>query len=144
MIATLLYGAADSEAIMAAGLHGFGVTLSRVTLSELGACRFRISSSNRSEEIDFSRVDEVRVALINDPASGLVAAIARRNGEKHEIGKLAVVQIIGEEGAVCFPEGCTNRRAFAIKDTEKLEAARQAAVELQDHLCPGPRSDEPR
>lgn len=143
-VATLLYGAADADTIMAPGLHGFGATPSPVILSELGPCRFRVSSSNRSEDIDFSRVAEIRVALIDDPASGLVAAVARRSGTKHEIGKLVVVQIIGEEGAVCSTDGCVDRRAFSFKEIDKLEAARQAAVRIQDHLCPGLRLEQPR
>lgn len=143
-VATLLYGAADADTVMAPGLHGFGATPSPVILSELGPCRFRVSSSNRSEDIDFNRVAEIRVALIDDPASGLVAAVARRSGTKHEIGKLVVVQIIGEEGAVCSTDGCVDRRAFSFKEIDKLEAARQAAVRIQDHLCPGLRLEQPR
>lgn len=140
-VATLLYGASSTDVIMAAGLHGFGTTLAPVTLRELGPCRVRISSSNRSEDIDFDHVAEIRVALIDDPASGLVAALARRSGTKHEVGKRVVVQIIGDEGAACSPNGCVDRRVFSIEDVEKLDSAREAGGLIKNHLCPGLHRD---
>ena len=143
-LAKLLYGQTNPEAVSERGLHGWGQVLQPVTISDLGSCRFRLATPDRSEELDFHQVDEIRVSIVTDPASGLIATIGGRNQPKRDIATLVLVQIIGAEKAICTPDGCTNRRAFAMHDVTQFDAVRRAAGDFHDRLCPERSREELR
>ena len=143
-VAQLLYGQTDPDPASSKGLHGWGHVLAPVTVSALGPCRFRIAASNRSEDLDFKEVEGVRVSIVTDPASGLIAAIGGRTEAKRDMAKLILVQIIGTERAICSAGECVDRRSFAIRDLSRVDAVRRAAADLSSRFCPGRSGEEPR
>ena len=121
---------------MAGGLHGWAGPTSSVRITELGRCRFRLSKSDRTEDIDFAQIEEIRVSIVADPASGLAALVARRDGAKQDVASVILVLLIGRNTAVCSSGECQDRQSFAIRDVERIETVRRAARDLRDGICP--------
>ena len=140
-VSMVVFGQAKIGPVLTRGLHGWSGTEVSVQVTALAPCRFRLASADRAEEVDFGLVHDIRVSLISDPASGLTAVLAGRQGMKRDIEKVILVQLIGAEGAVCSDQGCRDRQSFAIRHPDQIEAIRAAAAALQDNRCHGSSHD---
>jgi hypothetical protein len=91
-------------------------------------------TAGRRETIDFNRVTDIRHTLVMDPAAGL-ARIAGHGG-REPLPRLPLAILAGTEDAICGEQSCTDRRAFALSDSGKLDLARSAAAAFQREVCP--------
>lgn len=103
-------------------------------------CNFRFSYAKGFEEIDFTKVAEIRHTLSEDPFDKIDVEIDRSLGKtlvRETVRKVVLVQVMGRKNAVCGSYECTAKRAFNFDDTDQIDRAKAAACFFRSNICKG-------